>query len=117
MGQQLLEPPDVNGWELGAGWFSSGRHARAHELRARSSRRTRSSTCGTRSRGHVNSPEALVVHALDRLTPPEYSSGRARRARRLRERRSHWTGSDAQLATKASGVVHLIVGSGDYQLV
>ena len=24
MGQQLFEPPDVNGWELGPGWFSSG---------------------------------------------------------------------------------------------
>ena len=24
MGQQLLEPPDVNGWELGRGWFSTG---------------------------------------------------------------------------------------------
>ena len=24
MGQQLFEPPDVNGWDLGPGWFSSG---------------------------------------------------------------------------------------------
>ena len=24
MGQQLFEPPDVAGWELGPGWFSSG---------------------------------------------------------------------------------------------
>src|SRR6185436_8516991 len=24
MGQQLFEPPDVNGWELGPGWFSTG---------------------------------------------------------------------------------------------
>ena len=23
MGQQLFEPPDVNGWELGPGWFST----------------------------------------------------------------------------------------------
>ena len=28
-----------------------------------------------------------------------------------------WTGSNAQLETKASGIVHLIMGSGDYQLV
>ncbi len=28
-----------------------------------------------------------------------------------------WTGSDTQLATKASGLAHLIVGSGEYQLV
>ena len=24
MGQSLFEPPDVNGWELGQGWFSTG---------------------------------------------------------------------------------------------
>ena len=24
MGQQLFEPPDVAGWDLGPGWFSSG---------------------------------------------------------------------------------------------
>jgi hypothetical protein len=30
---------------------------------------------------------------------------------------SPWTGSDNQLATKASGVVHLILGSAEYQLV
>ena len=28
----------------------------------------------------------------------------------------NWTGSDAQLANKGAGVVHLIVGSGEYQL-
>ena len=28
-----------------------------------------------------------------------------------------WTGSDAQLLVKAAGLAHLIVGSGDYQLV
>ena len=28
-----------------------------------------------------------------------------------------WTGSDAQLLTKAAGVAHLIAGSGAYQLV
>jgi hypothetical protein len=28
-----------------------------------------------------------------------------------------WSGSDAQLLVKAAGLAHLIVGSGDYQLV
>ena len=28
-----------------------------------------------------------------------------------------WSGSDDQIATKAAGLVHLVVGSGDYQLV
>ena len=29
MGQQLFEPPDVDGWELGPGWFSTARCWRA----------------------------------------------------------------------------------------
>jgi len=29
MGQTLLEPPDVAGWELGRGWFSTRGHDRA----------------------------------------------------------------------------------------
>ena len=29
MGQQLFEPPDVNGWELGPGWFSTAACSRA----------------------------------------------------------------------------------------
>jgi hypothetical protein len=28
-----------------------------------------------------------------------------------------WTGSDAQLQTKASGLAHLILGSAEYQFV
>jgi hypothetical protein len=28
-----------------------------------------------------------------------------------------WTGSDAQLRTKAAGLARLIVGSGEYQIV
>jgi hypothetical protein len=28
-----------------------------------------------------------------------------------------WTGSDTQIANKAAGLAHLIVGSGEYQLV
>jgi hypothetical protein len=68
-------------------------------------------------RGHVDSPEAVVVHALDRLTPPEYSSGAYGALVDYASAGGPWTGSDTQIATKASGVVHLVVGSGDYQFV
>ncbi len=33
MGQQLFEPPDVNGWDLGPGWISTSSMLVAHELR------------------------------------------------------------------------------------
>ena len=46
MGQQLFEPPDVNGWELGPGWFSSGGMLARMNFAARW-RATNGSTCAT----------------------------------------------------------------------
>ena len=116
MGQQLFEPPDVNGWELGPGWFSSG---------AMLARMNFAALLATNQKfnlrdafhGRVNSPENVVSYALDRLTPSEYSDGAYRALVDYASAGGPWTGSDQQLATKASGVVHLIVGSGDYQFV
>jgi hypothetical protein len=69
------------------------------------------------ARGHASTPEDLVFHLLDRLSPPEYSSLPMSALLEYAGAGERWTGSDAQLATKGSGIVHLILGSGDYQLV
>jgi uncharacterized protein (DUF1800 family) len=116
MGQQLLEPPDVNGWELGRGWFSSGamlaRLNFAAQLATNQKFNLREAF-----RGSASTPDALVAHALDRLTPPEYDSTSYSALLEYASAGGAWTGSDAQLATKAAGVTHLIVGSGAYQFV
>ena len=116
MGQQLLEPPDVNGWELGPGWFSSGSMLARMNFAAQLTTNQKFNLRDT-FRGHVNSPEDVVAHALDRLTPPEYSSSSYGALVEYAGAGGAWTGSDAQIATKASGVVHLIVGSGEYQFI
>ena len=54
---------------------------------------------------------------LDRLTPPAFARTPYNALLDYARAGGAWTGSDAQLATKASGLAHLIVGSGDYQLV
>ena len=116
MGQQLLEPPDVNGWELGRGWFSSGamlaRLNFAAQLATNQKFNLREAF-----RGSASTPDALVAHALDRLTPPEYDSTSYSALLEYASAGGTWTGSDAQLATKAAGVTHLVVGSGAYQFV
>jgi len=116
MGQQLFEPPDVNGWELGPGWFSSGSMLARMNFAAQL---TTNQKFNLRDafRGHVNSPEDVVAHALDRLTPPEYNSTSYGAIVEYASAGGAWNGSDAQIATKASGVVHLIVGSGEYQFI
>ena len=116
MGQQLFEPPDVAGWDLGPLWFTSGamlaRMNFASQLATNQKFELRN-----KARGSVQSPEGLVSWALERMTassfPPDSYSALVDYARAG----GAWTGSDAQLATKASGLAHLIVGSGEYQLV
>jgi uncharacterized protein (DUF1800 family) len=116
MGQQLYEPPDVNGWELGTGWFSSGamlaRMNFASTLAFIQKFNLRDTT-----RGQAGSPEDLVALMSDRLTPSPFSSNGYNALVDYTRAGGGWTGSDTQLATKASGLAHLIVGSGEYQLV
>jgi uncharacterized protein (DUF1800 family) len=116
MGQLLFEPPDVAGWDLGQSWFSSaGMLARmnfASQLALNQKFNLRDSV-----KGAARSPEGLLSLMLDRLTAPAYSSISYQALLDYTRAGGAWTGSDTQLATKASGLAHLIVGSGDYQLV
>jgi len=116
MGQQLFEPPDVNGWDLGQAWFTSGamlaRMNFAAQLATNQKFELRNAV-----RGQVRSPENIVSWALDRLTTPAFSGDSYNALVDYARAGAAWTGSDAQLATKASGLAHLIVGSGKYQLV
>ncbi len=116
MGQQLFEPPDVAGWDLGTNWFSSG---------AMLTRMNFASTLATNqrvnlrdlARGARQSPEALVSFMLDQLTAAPFARDPYQALLDYARAGGAWTGSDAQLLTKAAGLAHLIVGSGDYQLV
>jgi uncharacterized protein (DUF1800 family) len=116
MGQQLFEPPDVSGWDLGQLWFTSGamlaRMNFASQLATNQKFELRN-----KARGSVKSPESLVSWALDRMTTSPFPTDSYNALIDYARAGGAWTGSDTQLATKASGVAHLIVGSGEYQLV
>ncbi len=116
MGQQLFEPPDVNGWELATGWFSSGAMLARMNFAAQLASDQRARLQQALS-GSPSTPDALLSEVLDRLTPPEYSAaGYAALADYARSGPA-WTGSDVQVQTKAAGLVHLILGSGEYQFL
>jgi uncharacterized protein (DUF1800 family) len=116
MGQQLFEPPDVNGWELGPGWFSTGGMlarmnfaaalATNQKFELRDDARTSSST-----------PEALLSFALSRLSLPDPAPEVRTALINYINAGGAWTGTDTQLLNKAGGLFHLLTGSGDYQLV
>jgi len=116
MGQQLLEPPDVAGWDLGTSWFSSGAMLARMNFAAQLATNQKFELRNA-ARGLVRSPENLVAWALDRMTTPSFDTGSYNALLDYARAGGGWTGSEAQLATKTSGVAHLIVGSGEYQLV
>ena len=116
MGQQLFDPPDVNGWELGPAWFSTG---------GMLARMNFASTLATSqrvllrdaARPHRTTPESLVDFAAGSLSLPPLSSENYNALTSYVRAGSTWTGSDAQLLAKSAGVFHLLVGSGEYQFV
>jgi uncharacterized protein (DUF1800 family) len=116
MGQQLLEPPDVNGWDLGRGWFTTGAMLARMNFAAQLATNQKFNLRDA-FRGQAATPDALLATALGRLSAPEYTAGSRSALLDYVNAGGAWTGTDAQLATKASGVAHLVMGSGEYQLI
>jgi len=116
MGQQLLEPPDVNGWDVGAGWFSTaGMLSRMNFASALATNQRFELRAAARAANAT--PEALVDFVLGRLSMPRPADAVYSALTDYVRAGGAWTGSEAQLLNKAGGLFHLIVGSGDYQLI
>lgn len=116
MGQQLYEPPDVNGWALGPAWFSTG---------GMLARMNFASTLVTNQRFELRnaarpygtSPEALLSFVKSRLSLPALPTQVDAALLDYVRAGGTWTGSDTQLLNKAGGLHHLLVGSGEFQFV
>ena len=115
MGQELFEPPNVAGWVLGQSWFSTGamlaRMNFASTLASNQKFRLADAAKGARS-----SPQALVGYMTTRLTA-DLGNATLGDLDAYASAGGAWTGSDAQLQAKASGLAHLILGSPEYQFV
>jgi uncharacterized protein (DUF1800 family) len=116
MGQQLYEPPDVAGWELGQGWFSTG---------AMLARMNFAGTIAFNQRFNLardsassrSTPQELLDYMLDRLSAAPYEDGPLGELVTFLQTGATWPVTDAQLQTKANGLARLIVGSSEYQFV
>jgi uncharacterized protein (DUF1800 family) len=114
MGQQLYEPPDVNGWETGPGWFSTA---------SMLSRMNYSSTLAANQRFNLardaqpyrQSPEQVLQYLLARFQTPGFSGDAYNAFVEYLRAGATWSGTDAQLNIKVPGAARLIVGSGEYQ--
>ena len=116
MGMLLFEPPNVGGWPIGAGWFSTGTMlARANFAATLAASQKEHLASALESDG--GTPQALLAAMLDRVTPAPLDAApqQALLTYLLAER--GWTGSAAQLNTRAAGLARLLVGSSEYQIV
>jgi uncharacterized protein (DUF1800 family) len=115
MGQQLFEPPDVNGWEPGPAWFSTGGTLARMNFASQLATNQRFAL-RDRARPSADSPEALVEFARGTLSLSEPDAAVSATLIDYVRAGGAWTGSEAQLLTKTAGLFHLLTGSGEYQL-
>ena len=116
MGQQLFEPPDVAGWERGPAWFTTAAMLARMNFAATLTSRQRNDIAAAAT-GNGSTPEALLSFYLDRLSPAPFEQDAYATLLDYVRRGTVWTGSATQLRVKAPGLIHLIVGSSEYQLV
>jgi uncharacterized protein (DUF1800 family) len=116
MGQTLFEPPDVSGWRLGQSWFSSGAMlARMNYASALAANQRFNLATGAKP--FSSTPDALLSYYLDQLATAPLASSVTSQLRSYLVATTPWTGSTAQLQTKAAGLVHLIAALPEYQFV
>jgi len=116
MGQQLYEPPDVNGWAIGPAWFSTGGMLARMNFAAALAANQRFELRNA-SRSYGSSPQTLLTYAMSRVTMGQVPSQMQTALLDYVRAGGTWTGSETQLLNKTGGLMHLLVGSGEYQFV
>jgi uncharacterized protein (DUF1800 family) len=118
MGMILYEPPDVAGWDLGRPWFSTGAMlARMNFAATLAANQRFNLATSIRLAGARRTADTMLFHMTGALRTAPLDSGVAAEWATYLRATGPWTGSDAQLEAKASGLAHLIAGSPEYQLV
>ncbi len=116
MGQVLYEPPDVNGWDLGPAWFTTGGMLARMNFASQLATNQRFALRDA-ARSSAGTPESLLEFVADRLSLPALSGGERTTLTDYVRAGGAWTASEAQILNKAGGLAHLLTGSGEYQFV
>jgi uncharacterized protein (DUF1800 family) len=114
MGQHLYEPPDVNGWALGAEWFSTSSMLSRMNYAASIAGNQKFNLARDAS-SYSQSPERVLEYLLARFPNAGFTSEGYSALLEYMKAGLTWNGSAAQLNTKVAGAVRLIVGAGEYQ--
>lgn len=116
MGQQLFEPPDVNGWELGEGWFSTSGMLQRMNFAASLTTNQRVNLRNA-ARPFAKTPQSVLSFVMDRLSPTPFETAPYNELLAYLRAGTNWTGSDTELQQKVAGLTHLVLGSSYYQMV
>jgi uncharacterized protein (DUF1800 family) len=114
MGQNLYEPPDVNGWETGPGWFSTSSMLTRMNFSASLAQNQRFNLARD-AQPYRGSPDRVLEYMLSRFQNIGFNGNATAAMSDYLRSGAAWTGSDAQLQQKVPGLTRLIVGSGEYQ--
>jgi uncharacterized protein (DUF1800 family) len=114
MGQTLFDPPDVSGWDKGRAWLSSGAMLSRMNFAATLAANQRFNLASS-SKSSAQTPQGFLSHFMTEIASSTVDSGVSSEWLSYLTSTGAWTGSDAQLQSKAPGLVHLIAGSPEYQ--
>jgi uncharacterized protein (DUF1800 family) len=116
MGQQLYEPPDVNGWALGAEWFSTASMLSRMNFAATLMGNQRINL-GRDLQPYRQSPDRVLDYMLNRYNYAPYTTDVYNALLEYARGGGAWNGNDTQLNTKGAGIARLIVASSEFQFV
>lgn len=114
MGQTLLQPPDVSGWHTGREWFASGPMLARMNFAATLAKNQRAPLVQSAG-ADASSPSSLLRFILGRLSAVPFEPRDADQLTAYAQ--SGWSTASAQVQAKAGGLAHLVLGSGEYQLL
>ncbi|HEX7136913.1 MAG TPA: DUF1800 domain-containing protein [Vicinamibacterales bacterium] len=116
MSQVLFDPPNVAGWDAGTTWFTTGGMlARMNFASTLASNQKFNLATQVKNAGVSRNPDALLSYFLDQLATAPLDTGVPAELSNYLRATGAWTGSDAQLQAKSSGLVHLLAGAPEYQ--
>ncbi len=116
MGQNLFDPPDVAGWDLGKSWFSTGSMLARMNFVSTLAANQRFNLAAA-ARTDAGTPEALLTFVLEALKTPVYDPAVTGAFSDYLRATGAWTGTAAQLQQKVPGLVHLVASTPEYQFV
>jgi len=117
MGQTLYDPPDVAGWDAGQTWFTTGAMlARMNFASTLAGNQKFNLASVAKAQGAGGTPDALLAYMLNQIATAPLDGGVGGELGNYLRATGAWTGSDAQLQAKSSGLAHLIAGLPEYQL-